>query len=492
LVGDGIVFGSEIQALLLNNDVSRDIDLQALDNYLSFSYVPAPLTIFKQIRKLPPGHFMICENGHVRIECYWRLDFGRKTTLDETEAAEQIRELLTDSVRLRLMSDVPLGAFLSGGIDSSAIVAAMSQISADPVRTYAVGFEDNDVENHELPYARQVAERYGTQHKEIWVRPDIAQALNKLVNHYGEPFADGSAIPTYYISKEAREDVKVVLSGDGGDELFGGYSWYSAFDNFSTVNQARLSFDEGFRKAASHLREGRLRPTAGAIKGIGSWWGHLARMKRDPVRRFGQLTSFNYWGPLRRQIYSEEIWPTISEFNPLDHYYTKYQGSEKWGELDRIFYLDHHSYLPDDILVKVDIASMACSLETRPPFLDHRLVEFAASLPTDYKLRNGQTKLILRKAVANWLPSEVLNKKKVGFGPPISRWIRNQLNELATDYLRSQTFRDRGLFNEATVNSMLRDHGAKTADYGVPIYSLLVFEMWARNNIDSLRASSNY
>ncbi len=480
----GLTFASEIQAVLCDPTVPRELDLQALDLYLTLLYIPAPWMIFRHIRKLRPGHYLLCEDGQVRVERYWDVDFSHKVSMPAPEIRETVRRLLSDSVRRRLISDVPVGAFLSGGIDSSTVVALMSQVSPTPVRTFSVGFEGDDFQNEELPYARLIAERYETHHQELWVRPQMAAILPKLVRHYGEPFGDGSALPTYFISQAARQHVKVVLTGDGGDELFGGYGWYPRFASFNLYRELAQTWRDGLERSATCLRSRRLWHALGAIKGSVWWSGWLARMQWDPVARFGQQTAF-FHRDLRRRVYMVEVRNALRPFDPLQVYYDRNGHNPGREALDRIFYLDHTTYLPDDILTKVDIDSMASSLETRPPFLDHRLVEFAASLPASAKVNNGRTKVLLRQVVADLLPSEILARPKVGFGLPMRRWMQaGELHDLAADLLRDRPFRQRGLFDPVTVETMLRDHENGKHDYGHQLYQLLVFELWARAILD--------
>lgn len=487
---NGLAFASEIQAIFCDPDVPRELDLQALDLYLTLLYIPAPWTIFKAVRKLLPGHYLLCEDSQVHIERYWDVDFSRKISMPAHDLKKAVRQLLADSVRRRLVSDVPLGAFLSGGIDSSSIVAIMSQVAPEPVRTFSVGFEGNDIQNDELPYARLVAERYGTRHEELWVRPHMADVLPKLVRHYGEPFGDGSALPTYYVSQAARQHVTVVLTGDGGDELFGGYGWYGRFVGFDIGRELALTWGAGLRRAHSHLRSLDLWHAAGAAKGALAWSGHLFKMARDPVARFGQQTAYVH-GDLRQRIYAPEARQALGFLDPWQLYYDRSEHTASWNLLDRIFYLDHTTYLPDDILAKVDIASMACSLETRPPFLDHRLVELAASLPAAEKVNNGQTKVLLRQIVMDMLPPEILQRPKVGFGLPMRQWMQaGELHELAADLLHDQTFRQRGLFDGAVVAEIFALHERGERDYGHQLYQLLVFELWARSLLDEAMVRS--
>ncbi len=481
---DGLTFASEIQSVLRDPEVLREFDLQALDLYLTLLYIPAPWTIFKHIRKLPPGHYLLAENGQVTIQRYWQLDFGHKTALSTAEAGEAILHLLEDSTRRRMISDVPLGAFLSGGIDSGAVVALMSRVSPQPVRTFSVGFEGNDYTNDELPYARRMADRYGTRHEELWVRPHMADVLPKLVRHYGEPFGDGSAIPTYYISQAARQHVTVVLTGDGGDELFGGYGWYQRFAAFDLRRELGQTWGDGLRRSTGYLRSLDPWRALGTVKGAAAWTGHLMQMQRNPVTRYGQQTAY-FQDDLRQRIYTAQVRNSLGPIDPLRVYHDRNGQATGWESLDRIFYLDHTTYLPDDILAKVDIASMACSLETRPPFLDHRLVELAASLPVSTKVSDGQTKVLLRQVVTDLLPQEILERPKVGFGLPMRQWMQaGELHDLAADLLHDQTFRQRGLFSGAAVAEMFSQHHHGERDYGHQLYQLLVFELWARAMLD--------
>ena len=280
LRGSSLTFASEIQAVLQDWAVPRELDLQALDLYLTYLYIPSPWTIFTAIRKLPPAHYLVCESGRVEIVRYWEVDFSHKTPLKEAEAIEMLLELLRDSVRQRLISDVPLGAFLSGGIDSSTIVALMSQTVGEPVRTFSVGFEGNELRHNELPYARQIADRFGTRHQELWVSPKVTETLSMLVSHYGEPFADGSAIPTYYICQAAGQHVKVVLTGDGGDEVFGGYDWYTRLNSFNWFSQTIQAWREGLPRSLAYLRAGDFRRAAGTLRGASAWTWKLAKMIR--------------------------------------------------------------------------------------------------------------------------------------------------------------------------------------------------------------------
>jgi asparagine synthase (glutamine-hydrolysing) len=483
---DGLTFASEIQAVLCDPAVSCELDLEALDLYLSFSYIPAPKTILQDICKLPPAHYLLCENNQIKIHRYWNIDFSEKETINAVDIEQKTRELLSDSVKLRLISDVPLGAFLSGGIDSSTVVALMSRISNEPVKTFSIGFEGNDLGNHELAYARQLADRYHTDHHEIWVRPEMAEVLGKLVRHYGEPFGDISVIPTYYVAQAACEYVTVALTGDGGDELFGGYPWHTEFASFNYGKHAWQAWQDGFRRAQSFVKAKDLRRALGALKGVPAWWFELAAMSLDPVRRYGQIIAYYYSSELRRRLYTPDILGLSRRMHSLSPLYERLSNTDGvLSDEDKILYLDHTMYLPDDILVKVDIASMACSLETRPPFLDHRLVQWVAQLPSATKFNGIQSKVLLRRMMNDLIPTDILERPKVGFGMPVEQWMRSgSLYELSADILQDRTFRDRGLFDPQTVTQLFKAHQSRERNYGHHLYLLLVFELWARNVLD--------
>jgi asparagine synthase (glutamine-hydrolysing) len=490
LTDHSITFGSEINAVLKDATVPRALDLEALDLYLALLYVPSPWTMFQGIRKLPPAHYLLWERGQLQIKRYWDVQFAPAECYTEASAAEEIRELLEDSVRRRLISDVPLGAFLSGGIDSSAIVALMAKITGRPVRTFSIGFDDDAY--GELPYAREIATRFETEHHELLVQPKMVEILPHLVRHYGEPFGDSSAVPTYYVSQLASQSVKVALSGDGGDEVFGGYPWYVDAGRHGDLANAYIR--NGVQAAHAAWRKGQLRPILGAVKGAAIGLGRAWRGWQDEMQAYERLITFFGTGQrarlytndtrralLARQLPSQLIRALFSQQNGSDF-------------LNRMFYTDHHLYLPDDILVKVDIASMANSLEVRSPFLDYRLVELSAKLPPAMKVQGTATKHILRKVLADLLPESILNRSKVGFGIPVDRWMRGELYPMARDLLQDQTARARGLFKPQVIEKMLAHHKESLTAHGSQLWLLLFFELWCREFLDpapELKTSSS-
>ena len=475
--GGRLIFASEFQAMLCHPDVSREINFDALNNYLSFLCVPAPATAFRQIHKLEPGRMLIWKNGEVKIERYWSLDFANKIEIDEQEAGERAIYLLGEAVRVRLMSDVPLGAFLSGGIDSSTIVALMSQSSQGRVKTFSIGFEEQDFS--EVEHARRVAQRFGTEHHEFIVRPNAVEVLPTLVRHYGEPFADSSAIPTYYLSKMTRQHVTVALSGDGSDECFAGYERYAA-----------MRIGEQFNRLPRLLREQVLQPAIAAMPQATATRSRYGRIRRllgvmggARAARYLTLTC-GLSEELKAELCTPKFQAQTSRSSALALMQPWFAGNGEIDIVDRVMMADTANYLPNDLLVKVDIASMAVSLEARAPFLDHHVLEFAASLPAPYKLRGLTTKYLLKRALKGLLPEENLTRRKMGFGVPISHWFRGELKGLLTETLSPERIRKRGYFNTDVVSHLIEQHTAGRRDYAPQLWALLMLELWHREFID--------
>jgi asparagine synthase (glutamine-hydrolysing) len=477
-VNGQLVFGSEFMALLQHPDVSRDVNYEAIHHYLSFICVPAPLTAFRAIKKLPPGHWLLWKGGEIKLERYWQIDFSHKLSIDEEEAGERVVELLRDAVRVRLMSEVPLGAFLSGGIDSSAVVALMAQESSEKVKTFSIGFEEQDFS--ELHHARRVAEHVGTDHHEFIVKPDAMEILPTLVEHYGEPFADSSAIPSYYVSRETRKHVTVALNGDGGDECFAGYERYAA-----------MSVAQRYGKLLpASIRNGVIRNLANALPQAQSRKNPVRKAQRfldaaslSPVQRYLRWVSA-FDEQAKRDLYSDQFRNETAAFSTigfLEPWFAKANGA---GIVDASLLTDTMTYLPNDLLVKMDIASMTVSLEARSPFLDHHLMEFAASLPERLKLRGMTTKYLLKKVLKQFVPEENLTRAKMGFGIPIGQWFRGSMQSFLRDTLLSETALSRGLFNRDRVRQMIDHHVAGKVDHDQRLWSLLMLELWFERFID--------
>lgn len=477
IIGRELVFASEFQAILLHPGVSREVNEAAISHYLSFLCVPAPLTAFSSVRKLEPGHILIWQNGEVEIRRYWSLDFRRKIEMSEQEAGERVVDLLRDAVRVRLMSDVPLGAFLSGGIDSSAVVALMSELSTERVKTFSIGFEEQEF--NEIGHARRVAERFGTEHHEFIVRPNAVEVLPTLVRHYGEPYADSSAIPTYYLAKMTRQHVTVALNGDGGDECFAGYERYAAM---------RLA--ESYHRLPRLFREQVVEPAIAAIPEAGSTRSRLGKARRfldvmgRPVgERYLRWTSA-ISEELKAELCTTEFLARTSAAKAIGYVQPWFEGNGEIDIVDRALMADTSHYLPNDLLVKVDIASMAVSLEARSPFLDHHVMEFAASLPARYKLRGLTTKYLLKRALKGLLPPENLTRSKMGFGVPIGRWFRGELKSFLAEAILSERALGRGYFKREAVNRLVEEHTDGRRDYAHQLWTLLMLELWHQEFID--------
>jgi asparagine synthase (glutamine-hydrolysing) len=472
---DGLAFASEPKAFLADPAFSPEPDPVALSAYLTYQYVPSPLSAFKGVRKLPPAHYLVVEDGTISIAPYWKLSYARKTAMTEPDAAGLLLEKLREAVRIRLVSDVPLGAFLSGGIDSGSIVALMAQLGSTPVKTFSIGFEEKAFD--ELSYARLVADRYRTDHTEFVVRPDAVELLPRLVWHYNEPFADSSAIPTFVLSELTRRHVTVALNGDGGDESFAGYERYRA-------NVLAQRYD----RMPAAVR-GPLRRLAGFIPPSGRSGSLLSKGKRF-AEAFGELREQRYarWmSHFHQSLKSELCQPEFLAAggpDPASILFNAYEASDALDFVDATLDVDVHTYLPDDLLVKVDIATMAHGLEGRSPLLDHNVMEFAASLPSGFKLKGGVKKHVLKLAVATLLPDEIVNRPKMGFGVPLETWFRVELKEMAYDILLSSRLRARGYFNDQFVRRLLDEHTKGVRAWHYQLWNLLMLELWHRAFID--------
>ena len=473
-------FASEIKALLQVPGIERDVNICALHHYLTYQYVPSPETIFERIKKLPPAHYLIYDRtGNLRIERYWRLNFDSShqshTNLQELE--DRIRTELEESVKLRLISDVPLGAFLSGGVDSSLVVGIMAKLSGNPVKTFSIGFEEKEFD--ELSYARIVSERFSTEHHEFIVKPDAIEILPKLVWHYNEPFSDSSAIPTYYVANLTKDFVKVVLTGDAGDENFAGYPRYlrsKLVAYFSKIpEKLRKDLLPNFIRAFStfHWREKRLNRLADFIESLSS--GNAKNYAE-------QIKIFN--AKEKEDIYTEDFRKKVEKIDPLDFLLKKFEESGTEDLLEQLLYVDINSYLPEDLLVKMDIATMANSLEARVPFLDHKFVELVAGIPPHLKLKGTKSKFILKTAFKDLLPEAIFKRKKMGFGVPVSRWFRKELKDYIYEILLDPKTLNRGYFKRETIERLLNDHITLRYDHSIRIWALLVLEIWFRIFVD--------
>src|SRR5215211_1522361 len=470
-------FASELGALLQDEEIPREIDHRALDAYMTYLYVPAPLSAFRAVRKLPPATTLVYRAGRASLQRYWSLDFAAKREVGRIEELhEQIREAIRAAVRLRLVADVPVGAHLSGGIDSSAVVAAMAQQASGQVKTFSIGFGNSAFD--ELPAARRVAERFATDHHEFTVRPSAIEVLPRMVRHYGEPFGDSSAIPSFYVSALTREHVTVALNGDGGDESFAGYYSYIFSLLASRLDRIPLSLRRLGAGIGAHL------PTSCENRST------LSRARRvssgltlDPPARFSRYMSC-FDRPERERLYTDDYRTLLDGSSPESLIREAWERASGETMLDVMQEVDITTWLPGDLIPKVDIATMAHALEARSPLLDHELMQFAASIPAELKLPHMRKKGLLRDALRPWLPEDILTRPKQGFSVPLADWLRTDLRDFATAILLDPRSRDRGYFREGAVSDMLNSHVAGSADHSSRIWALLDHELWHREFVD--------
>ena len=472
---DGIAFASEPKAFLADPAFEPAPSLAALAEYMTYQYVPRPLSAFEGVSKLPPAHYLLIENGRVTVNRYWKLSYARKVAMSDDAACEALIEELREAVRLRMISDVPLGAFLSGGVDSSLIVALMAE-QTSRVKTFSIGFEESRFD--ELPYARQVAQRYGTDHREFIVRPDATDIIPKLVWHYNEPFADASGIPTYYVSQMTRQHVTVALNGDAGDENFGGYSRYLPDPATARFDRLPHAVRSGVSALADRIPVG-LRNQS--LPNRAARW--LKRIAEDPSRRYARRT-MHFQPEVRAEVCTPAFVQAVAARGPFDLVLESCRVSDATDEIDAMLDMDVNHYLPDCLLVKVDIASMAHGLEARSPMLDHVFMEFAASLPSTMKIRNGMTKYILKRAAEPFLPHENIYRAKRGFSIPLAPWFQGEFGAYATDVLLDGRLAQRGYFRMDVVRRLLDEHRAGVNTWQKELWNLLVLEWWHRMFID--------
>lgn len=479
LQGQRLLFGSEIKAILAVAPELASVNQEALLQYMYFGYVPDPLTAFTTIQKLPPGHLLEFENGKIKVRQYWDLpQYSTHPPRSEEECLQEMEHRLAEAVRIRLISEVPLGALLSGGTDSSTIVALMARASSTPVKTFAIGFRDQEFD--EAPYARMVAEKFGTDHHELIVEPDVFGTVETLTSSLEEPFGDSSMLPTYYVSQMARKHVTVALSGDGGDEIFAGYDRYAI--------QLRRQVFECIPSGARRFYRERIYPLL-------------------PADMYGKKLSYHVSLPWRERYVDamalvpafERDIPLLSdEFrgvrresgDPEDVMYRYFEQAPTKDPVSQMLYVDTKTYLVGDILTKVDRMSMARSLEVRVPILDHEFVEWATGLPLDWKIRGGKQKYILRKLAERvGVPRDVLYRPKQGFALPLVHWLKYELKELILSVLLDPRTLQRGYFEARGVRQILDEHFRGRRSHSGQIWRLLMFELWHRNYLERIRAS---
>jgi len=467
-----LIFGSEIKSILEYPGIEKILDKKALDYFLTLEYIPAPFSIFKNIRKLPAGHILTFEKKKLSIKKYWDVE-KKHFSNDPEELKEIFHSILTESVKMRMISDVPLGAFLSGGIDSSSIVATMSKISDRQIKTFSIGFEEKSYS--ELKYSAIISKQFGTDHYTKNLSPDIEELVFHLSEFLDEPLGDFSNFPTYLVSKTAREKVTVVLSGDGGDEIFGGYEHYIAQKISGSID---LPFIRPFHKIFSKFTN--LFPPSKLKKGF------VNRIKRYSEglgndfrnRHFRWMIFLSNYQKLR--LYSDELMENdfllgLYERNPFKHYF---EIGKTFNGLNNDLYLDLKTYLVDNILVKVDRMSMATSLESRVPLLDPKMVEFAFSLPPELKLKGKKTKYFLKEAMRGILPDDIIDRQKEGFSIPIKNWLKTDLKDLMMEYLSEKRVKETGLFNFSEIDKMVKEHLNNRQNHAHRLWTLILFNIW--------------
>lgn len=467
------VFASEVRALLQDSTLSREPSPQAIDAYLALQYVPQPLSAFRAVEKLPPASTMAIDRSGAVTKSYWELDYkSKEDDLGEDERAEQLRLRLWDATRIRLMSEVPLGAFLSGGIDSSAVVAAMADQMPEPVKTFSIGFSDAAWD--ETKYARAVARRFSTDHHEFQVEPEALSILPRLARHYGEPFADPSAIPSFYLAELAGEHVTVALNGDGGDESFAGYGRYTRGDLLRRIDLVPPALRDMIMRLLLSLGSG------GGERSIRNRAQRVARLiAADACGRYAtSLVAFTQ--SARDELYTEEFRDLVGRDRGESFLERAWKTSTACSLVERMLDVDVRTYLPGDLLVKMDVATMAHSVEARSPFLDHELMEWAAALPAHEKLYERTGKRLLKHAMRQWLPPGILERPKMGFGVPLHRWFRDELRQLPAEFLLDPAAQARRWFRPAVIERMIREHHDSVADHSLRLWTLVQLESWHR------------
>jgi asparagine synthase (glutamine-hydrolysing) len=472
-----LYFASEMKALLTCPEIHREIDLESLDDYLTYLYTVPPRTIFKEIHQLPPAHSATWHDGEWSLRRYWQLRFEEKERSDAAWV-EAIDGALRETVDQQMVADVPLGAFLSGGLDSSTIVHHMAQLDTTP-QTFTVGFGEEGRLYDESEEARALAAHFGADHHALEVKADVAELLPAIVSHFDEPFGNPTALLTYSLCRSVRDYVKVVLSGDGGDESFGGYPRY-----------AGVALSEQYRKIPASLRRGLINPLVQMLPESTRGFHGLRRLRQfssgtllDPVDMYASWQS--YFTPEQKQeVYGGDLRRLLAGRDALDHIRQLARESETDDPVSRAMYIDLHSFLPNNVLHYGDRMSMAHGLETRVPLADHKLVELLADAPSALKIRQGESKILLRRCMRGKLPEADVRRKKQGFNPPMGVWLNTALREITEEYLSESTLRQRGYFEVAPVRAMLQEHRAGRRDYTWHLWSLVLFEQWHRMYLD--------
>lgn len=468
-----IIFSSEIKSILALSYIHPEIDYTGLALYFKHGFTPAPYSLYKKIKKVLPGHYLNIIDNKVSIHQYWNISYSQKFNFSEVKFEEEIYNLLKDSVRYRLIADVPLGAFLSGGMDSSGIVHLMQKIREGTTKTYSIGFGKGYEFYNELDTANQFAKDHNTNHHEILVEPNVVELFPKLIKYLDEPLADSSFIVTYLVSKLASEEVKVILSGVGGDELFGGYRRYLNIRlNAVFSNLPKWLSEKILLKVTNKLPIDRNNSLLNYFR--------LAKGYLNSAH----LESYDQYGTYASVFNDEFLSELLGKNNIPDYYKLYFDECDSDDLLDKMMYFDLKTSLPEQLLLLTDKMSMATSLEARVPFLDHRLVEFAAKVPTKFKIKGFKLRYIQKKAFENKLPAYVLKKKKKGFGAPFGIWVRNELKQMVNDLLSNSEIKKQAIFNPIVIQNILKDHYNYKQDYTDQLLCLVMFQLWYHHNFN--------
>ena len=474
LQGGTFAFASELRALMASTDLHFSVRDESIYHYLSLGYIPAPTTVFCEAFKLPPAHYGILRNGELKTERYWRVSHETREWKDE-EVQDRFEELFRESVRLRMIADVPLGAFLSGGIDSTSVVSMMTSLSQDRVKTFTIRFDEAAYD--ESAAAREVAETLNTDHTELTVNPGSVEVLEKLAWHYSEPYADSSAIPTYYLARMTSAHVKVAMNGDGGDELFGGYPRYR-LDRLARSKRLPAAIESAIQSVPFNMR----------------YVWRIRKFLEDrafplPLIYFRRVCLFNE--EEKRGILSDRFLETSGPWSSLKWMEARFADYESVPYPENLMAVDMDSYLPEDLLVKVDVATMACSLEARSPLLDHELMEFAGSLPIKWKMRGRTSKFLLKQYLNGKVPASLVARPKMGFGVPIQSWFRKEWSDYLRENLLNSVSMQRGYFTKAAIERLIRRHQSGMFDNTQKLYALLMLELWHQTFVDSKKTQSH-
>lgn len=495
-VGERLYFASEVKALLAVDEIKVSIDPLALCQYLSYLYIPNPTSLFKSIFKLPPGNSLRWKRGSIQIETYWDLTYGNYFEESEDVLAERLRKLLIEATSRQLISDVPVGFFLSGGLDSSALVACASEVHAGPLRCYSIAYKEEhgrfEQSSDDAQYARQVASHFGAQFREIVVDPDVANILPKVVWHLDDPVADPAAISTYLICKEAASEATVMISGQGADEVLAGYRVHRAHKTSAMLRliprKVREEMGPAWLKWLAAHKDKAVGISPGLVMAFARFSEKmLATSGLEPREQYASLRS--YWkDDALRGLLSNEINNSTPGWSHRDAYMKSFDKIAGQDIINQMLYVDAKTFLPDLNLAYSDKLSMACSIEVRVPFLDNEVVEFLQRVPPSLKIKGMTQKYILRRAMKDMLPKGVLQRRKAGFGLPIRSWLKNELREMTGDLLSEDRIKRRGLFDSGAVAKMIHDHRTGERDYTFPLWSLLTLELWFQAFVDDRRA----